>query len=52
MRPDEAGHLLCPIQPDISGLDEIADVSHDEYSVEELVFIEECAELQEGLTSD
>jgi hypothetical protein len=52
VQPDRAGRFLHPVQPDIPGVDEIAYDSDTEDYVEELVFIEECAELQEEPTSN
>jgi hypothetical protein len=49
VRPDQAGHLLHPIQPDIPGLDEIADDSDGGDDFEDSVCTEECTELQEEL---
>jgi hypothetical protein len=43
---------LHSTEPDIRGLDEIPDDSDGEYDVEELLFAEECTELQEELISD
>jgi hypothetical protein len=43
---------LHPIEPDIPGLDEIVDDSADEDYVEDLVFTEECSELQGELAPD
>jgi hypothetical protein len=43
---------LHPIQPNIPGLIEIPGDSDDDNYVEDLVFTEECAELQEEFTSD
>jgi hypothetical protein len=51
-RCNRTGRFLHPVQPDDSGLDEIGDDSDNEDYAEELVFTEECAELQEEPTSN
>jgi hypothetical protein len=52
VRTDHAGRPWHSVQRDIPGLDQISADSDDKGSFEELVFTEECAELQKDLTSD